>query len=261
MSSNTKKPKTKRPAAKRKPSPRKRPEIFDFCEDIYEPDGNPAKFTPKEKLFVLAYLTESGFEAAKAAKIAGYQASSQNAFRVIGCVLMKKHRIKTAINNGFEALTMPKFESLYRVAEIAASTIDDVIGETGGFDPDKARENGSIHNIFSIEITERILAVESEVIDKPDDWNLPEDERPPKETLEKTVTERKYKVKMYSKLGALKILTDVNFAKKHELTGANGADLPSAPAAVLILPDNKRGDSPQQLIERAAKAAKTKKPR
>jgi phage terminase small subunit len=245
---------------KKKKAPRAKSEHFDFCSGVLELDGRAAKFSVKEKRFVYAYLTDAGFVANKAAKLAGYDAGSQNAFNVIACALMKRHRIREAINAAMESLTMPKFEVLFRLAEQATGNIADCIGDDGSIDINKAIENGSIKNINQIEITERVLEVKTEAIDKPSDlMNLPAGERGG-DNIEKSLIERKYKIKTYSAQNALKILTDVNFAKKHELTGKDGADLPIQPAAVhFYLPDNKRGDAPAALEAKAEGKDKPKK--
>lgn len=243
MSQPKPKPKTKTAAARRGKPPTL--EMFDFCDGVTEPDGEPAVFTIKEKFFVFYYLTDANFVATDAARQAGYDAKSDNAFRVIACELMKRPRVRAAINAGLEAMTMPKFENLYRLARQAKGTLDDVLDEAGNFNVAKSRQNGSIHLIQSIEITETIVDTTSETNEKPGDLNLPKDERPEREVLETTTTLRKTKLRMYSSQNALKILTEINFARKHELTGADGGELIPKESSVLILPDNGRGDSPK----------------
>lgn len=251
----------KKPAAARRPAATKKsePERFDFCDGIVELDGSIAKFTVKEKKFVRFYLTDANFEATKAAKLAEYDAKTDNAFRVIGCGLMKKHRIRGAINSALEVLTMPKFENLYRLGLQATGSIDACYDENGDFDIEKARQNGSIHLIQSIEVDEKVLETTSELIEKPADLNLPADERPKPEKLETSTIQRKTKIKMYSAQTALKILTDVNFAKKHELTGDGGKDLIPTATVVMYLPDNGRGDAPGAVADKAKKANQLKK--
>lgn len=236
---------------------------FDFCDDIQTADGETAVFSVREKLFVFHYLTDAEFEAVKAAELAGYNAKNQNSLRVIACNVMKRARVREAINAGLESLTMPKFENLYRLAAQAKGNINDVLDDDGNLSIEKARANGSIGLIQQIEITETIDEVKREAVDTPADLNLSRRERE-KEILETTVKTRKVKFKMYSAFSALKVLTEINFARRHELTGADGAELVNA-GTVLILPDNGRADSPAALqaagqIKAAAKKTGSTKP-
>jgi len=121
--------------------------------------------TGKQKKFAFAYLGEAGFCAAKAARLAGYNASSNVAFAVIGHELKNKPHVKKFIDDQMAEIGMTDKEVLATLARIARSSINDVIGVNGSFDLEQARENGSIHLVKKLKVKRIIKQKKTEVTD------------------------------------------------------------------------------------------------
>lgn len=209
--------------------------LFGFSEKIpaQKADGEPESFetfTTDEKLFIAFYLTDAKFNQTAAAKLAGFNCSSETAFRVAGCRMMKKPKIRAAINSAMGSFIMPKMEVIFRLARFASVSMADLLNDDGEIDLDKARSNGSIDCIESIEIDRRIVEVSSEQIDTPGGA----------ETLEKSISTEKIKVKLYSAKDALALVGKYYslFVDRTSLENPDGSAIETG--AVLFLPPNGR---------------------
>lgn len=217
-----------------------------FTDRIPDPDrpGSFYEYTAKEKLFVNAYLTDAKFVGSTAARMAGYNAGSDLAFRVIASNVMKKPRIRAAINEAFESLTMPKFEILFRLARIASGSLEDVLNDDGEFDIDVARDRDTAHLLKKIQITRDVVEVKASSNETPDG----------DETIERSIFKETIKFEIHDPLRALELLGKHSklFADKIEVTGKDGQPLNDPANVVIYIPDNGRGDLPDSGDQAAA---------
>lgn len=84
------------------------------------------KLTGKQRAFVTAYLANN-FNAAQAAKDAGYQANSQHSFEAIGSENLLKPNIKAAIDEHFAEAHLDAEEVLQELAKLARGNSKDKI--------------------------------------------------------------------------------------------------------------------------------------
>ena len=233
----------------------------NFTDQIPDPNkpGSYYKFTDREKMFVYHYLTDAKFCATEAAKLAGYDGNSQNSFRVLASNVKRKPKILAAINLAMETLTMPAYETLYRIGLIASGKITDVMNADGELDIDLAKKHGTDNLIKKIKRERTILTVEEvePIGDIDEDGN--EIER--RTRIEKTVALEKVSFEIHDPLRALELLGKHKalFVERVEATGRGGSPLiPEGAATVTImLPDNGRGDTTGlELTKPAQRAAK-----
>lgn len=111
-----------------------------------------AEFTPKQVLFVEAYLGEARFNATAAARLAGYSGSA-NTLAVTGHDLLRNPKITEAIRTRLAEAAMSADEVLMRLASIARGSMEDFLDVDGRIDLALARKNGKLHLIKSRSIT------------------------------------------------------------------------------------------------------------
>jgi hypothetical protein len=223
-------------ATQKKTTPRKpRPRPFCFTDDLLDPAGEPYKFSRLETKFISEYLNDPRHVGSHAAKAAGFDAKSDAAFRVIASQLLRKPSVLAAINRAFESLTMPKYETLYRVAKIAAGDLDDLLNDDGEFDIDLARERNMTFLLKKIEIDRDVIEVKTS------------DQIGTDETLERSIVKEKIKIQIHDPLRALELLGKHGklWVERIEATGKDGQPLipEDGPQVVFYIPDNGRGDS------------------
>jgi|SRR5215510_7289958 len=83
------------------------------------------RFTNKQRAFVAAYTGDAGFDATKAARLAGYRANSKHSFESIGSELLKKAPIKAAVDEFFAKGDLSAEEVLREVIKIALGNSKD----------------------------------------------------------------------------------------------------------------------------------------
>jgi hypothetical protein len=235
---------------------------LDFTAGLRDETGKLYKFTVKESAFVHAYLTDAKFVATTAAKMAGFDAKTDLAFRVIACQLMKKPHIIAAINAAFEALAMPKFEVIYRLGDVARGSIEDVINEKGQLDIEAARGRGTLGLIKKVKIKRTSKVVESvaEAFGLSDPrGDIDADET--RETLETHILFEEISFEIHDPLRAMELLGKHGklFTEKIEQTGADGKPLiPESAHVAIYLPDNQRGDTSADVLATAGKPKRSK---
>ena len=113
------------------------------------------RLTPKQRRFLEAYLGEAGWNAAKAARIAGYP---ERTARSIGCENLTKPDIRAAIDERLAEAAMTANEVLGRLADQARGSVEDFaqITEDGSWriDLKKAEELGKLHLLHELGFTE-----------------------------------------------------------------------------------------------------------
>lgn len=209
-----------------------------FTDQIRDRKGKLFRYTFKEAQFVFHYLTDGKHIGSRSAKLAGYEANTDLAFRVIASNLLKKPHIIAAINKAFESLTMPKMEVLFRLGRIAAGSIEDLLNEDNELDLEKARENESIGLLRKVEIKRTRREIKRTAIDTPDDGEP--------EILESSIIDETIKFEIHDPLRALELLGKNGklFVEKFEHTGKDGRELPEPAKVVVYLPDNGRDTIP-----------------
>jgi phage terminase small subunit len=216
-----------KPKPRRKPTPR-----ISFTDGVLDPKGNPFKFTALEKKFVAEYLNDPRHNATAAIKAAGYDAKNDATFRVMASHLLKRENVRSAINQAFEALAMPKFETLFRLGRIAAGDLDDLLDDDGEFNIAVCRERGTTFLLKKLEIDRDVMEVKESGGD---------------EALERSIIKEKVKITIHDPLKALELLGRHGklFTDRTELTGKDGRPLVAddATQVVFYLPDNGRGDA------------------
>lgn len=207
---------------------------FCYTDGVLDPKGNPYKYTAKERKFIAEYLNDPRHVAYMAAKAAGFgvDGTKDPTFRVIAARLMATDKIRAAINQAFEALTMPKFETLFRISQIAGGSLDDVLDDDGNFSIDVARERGSHILLKRIEVDRDVMEVKESGGDEP---------------LERAIIKEKVKIQIHDPLKALELLGRHGklFNSTIELPGGGKASIPDGDGAqvVFYIPDNGRGDA------------------
>lgn len=121
------------------------------------------KLKGKEKAFALFYVGKARFNGAEAVKLAGYDPKDSIVAAVMACQLKKKDRIRDFIDAKMAEDGMQATEILARLSQIARGTINDVIGNSGTFDLEQARENGSIHLVKKLKTKRTIMQKKTEV--------------------------------------------------------------------------------------------------
>lgn len=230
---------TKRASSKKPRTPR-----LSFTDDVRDPKGEPYRFSAKEKKFIHEYLSDPRHNATAAAKAAGYDAKSDAVYRVIACQVMKRENVRAAINAAFEALAMPKFETIFRISKIAAGDLDDLLDEDGNFSIDLARERDVTFLLKKVEVDRDVMEVKESGGEDP---------------LERSIIKEKVKIQIHDPLKALELLGRHGklFSDRVEVTGKDGRPLiDGGPQVVFYLPDNGRGDADGQP---EAEKPKTKK--
>lgn len=110
--------------------------------------------TEKQRKFSLAYVGEANGDGMKAAKLAGYKASSDNAFRVIASQNLDRLVVQEYIRDlqlaNEKHAEMDRAECLNGYAAIARSDIANVFEIDGSFDLQKAKRRGQSKFIKSI---------------------------------------------------------------------------------------------------------------
>ena len=115
-------------------------ELWHDCSDL-------------QQAWVLEYM-DNGFNATQAAKDAGYQASTEQAFRRIGSD-NKNHPRLRKLRQALMERHMTADEALSRLAEIARGDMQDFLSVEDGhpvFDYEKAKKRGALHLIKEIDL-------------------------------------------------------------------------------------------------------------
>ncbi len=236
----------KKSQAKAKPKPRPSPRI-SFTDGVLDAAGVPFKYTPLERKFVAEYLNDPRHSATAAVKAAGYDAKKDVTFRVMASHLMKRENVRTAINNAFESLAMPKFETLFRLGRIAAGDLDDLLDDNGDFSIDLARERGTTFLLKKIEVDRDVMEVKESGGDEP---------------IERSIIKEKVKITIHDPLKALELLGKHGklFTDRTEVTGKDGRPLipDDATQVIFYLPDNGRGDGDAEPATTKQTTRKTK---
>jgi hypothetical protein len=103
------------------------------------------QLTTRQRMFVAYYLGEAKFDATKAASMAGYGTPSSASHK------LKTHpAVKAAIEAKLDQVGLTVDEVLANLSDMAAASIDDVINSRGQLDLAKARRNGRIACIKTI---------------------------------------------------------------------------------------------------------------
>lgn len=169
--------------------------------------------TPKERMFVNAYLGEARFNATEAASIAGYE-GTRNALGVKGFELLRKSKITAIVNQRMNEAAMSANEVLSRLSDIATGKITDCVNEDGKFDLELAKERGVDKLLKKLKIKRTSKKVDSQTTGPDDD----------PETLETSLLYEEVEFEMYSAHEALRDLGKYHklFTEKLEHSGADG---------------------------------------
>jgi phage terminase small subunit len=264
--------KTKSPKRAKLPKPPTpaEPRVYSFTAHVIDPEtGKPYQYTAKEIEFINAYMTDPRHIATDAAKAAGFQSKSAGGMRVIASVVMARTRVRSAINQAFEALAMPKMEILFRLARIAGGSVADILDENNELDLDLAKERGTDMLIRKIERRRDVVEVKATTAAIPGG----PDNEPETELIERSIIKETVKFEIHDPLRALDMLgrNAKLFVDRHEHTGKDGKPIDingPAPQVVLYLPDNGRqasadGDPPHKtskVIKTIPGTAKSPKP-
>lgn len=111
----------------------------DKQSDTKETAGN--ELTPKESLFINAYLGEARFNATEAARIAGYK-GNDNTLGVVGFENLRKPKIASIALERLNEAAMSANEVLARLSKQARGSLADLLTEDGQFDLAAARVSG-----------------------------------------------------------------------------------------------------------------------
>ncbi len=106
--------------------------------------------TPKQYLFVEAYLGAANFNATEAAKLAGY--SEKTAYS-IGWENLRKPEIVVQIETRLTELTMPSSEVLRRLTEHARGSLTDVLDDKGKFNLGESKRKGTDRLLKELTVT------------------------------------------------------------------------------------------------------------
>jgi len=107
-----------------------------------EPKSAYSQLMAQQRKFVDAYLGEAKFNAAKAARAAGY---SENHINKTGGRVKRHPLVKQAIEEGLDERGLTKFEVLDRLSDHARGEYADFIGDEGTVDLKGLREAGLMH--------------------------------------------------------------------------------------------------------------------
>lgn len=97
--------------------------------------------TPKEVLFVNAYLGDARFNATEAMRLAGYK-GSDNVLGVTAYRLLRKPKIVNLVIERLNEAAMSANEVLARLSKQARGSLADVLTKDGEFDLAAARKSG-----------------------------------------------------------------------------------------------------------------------
>ena len=119
---------------------------LDFTAKIENPDRPGAfyKFSEKEKLFVLFYLTDANLVATHACKMAGYNCKDDRMFWKLASEMLRKNKIQRAINRAIAAFAMEKAEVIHRIGNQARGSIELFLNDQNEFCLETARQNGAL---------------------------------------------------------------------------------------------------------------------
>lgn len=215
-------------------------EFASFCDGIRDPEGKVYKYTDRERLFVFHYLTDAGFVASKAVEMSGYQTSTPSSTRQMATEILRRPKIKAAINNAFDALVMPKTELLHRLSEIARGSVEDLLDDRDEFSMRQARVTGKANLIRKFKIERDVIEVKTEKVD------LPEDAEGDAEIFERSIIKERVSFEIHDPLKAIELLgrNFRLFPAGVQNFDAKGEPSDAPPATVIIeLPDNGRGDT------------------
>jgi phage terminase small subunit len=110
--------------------------------------------TDLQQRWTRAYV-QNGFNATEAARTAGYQASSDEAFQKIGYQNRHHDKISRLLTAMMEA-AMPEAEALARLADMARASMEDVLDFSGDGPPvldlNKARRRGALSNVKELDL-------------------------------------------------------------------------------------------------------------
>lgn len=110
------------------------------------------KLTPKQILFVEAYLGEAHFNARLAAQLAGYKGSTHTLTQH-GYIELQKPKVQEYVKLRLAEAAMSADEVLMRVGKQARSSIEMVLDDEGRFDFAKAKENKSLDLVKKIKVS------------------------------------------------------------------------------------------------------------
>lgn len=98
--------------------------------------------SPKQTLFIEAYVGPARFNGTKAAEIAGYK-QTPGALRVTATRLLANANIRAEVDARMQAMIMPASEVLNRLGRHASASLADVLTEDGEFDLKEAKRKGN----------------------------------------------------------------------------------------------------------------------
>jgi phage terminase small subunit len=115
-------------------------------EEATEPAALPPGVTPKQALFIDAYLT-NGFNQTQAAITAGYAKVSAH---VEAHKVIRKPAVRAEIDRRMRDYRISADEIMGRLSAIARANIEDLIDDNGNLDFKRARQRGALAAIRSI---------------------------------------------------------------------------------------------------------------
>jgi hypothetical protein len=184
------------------------------------------RLTPKESLFVSAYLGEARFNATQAARVAGYR-GSDGVLNVTAHRLLRNPKVSAIVNGRINEAAMSSNEVLSRLSDIARGKVTDVLDDDGKLDLGLAKQRGTVSLLKKVKSKRTSKKVDSISSDS--------DEH---ETLETALIYEEVEFEMYSAHEALRDLGKYHklFTEKMEHSNPDGTPLlaPIANAVVKV---------------------------
>jgi hypothetical protein len=114
------------------------------------------ELTPKQRLFVAAYLGKAACNGTQAARMAGYKGNDVT-LKAVASENLTKPLVKAALQQGLEKATaaMEEPEILERLSAHGRGNLDDFLDERGLVDLERARERGQMPQLK--EIRQRVV--------------------------------------------------------------------------------------------------------
>lgn len=186
--------------------------------------------TPRQRLFVEAFLGEARFNATEAARIAKYSGNDKT-LASVGSENLRKPEIQSAVAARISEAAMTANETLARLSQHARASVCDVLNADNKFDLDVARANKTDHLIkkFKVKRTSRIV----KELNERGEYDT---------ELETTILDEQIEFEMVDAQSALVHLGRFHklFTDKQELTGKDDSPLmqPIADALLKVYGDN-----------------------
>jgi hypothetical protein len=180
--------------------------------------------SPKEAMFVNAYLGEAKFNAAQAMRMIGHEGSDPVLY-VSGHRLLRNVKVAAVVRARIDEAAMSSNEVLSRLSDIASGNISDLIDEDGKFDLKQAKQRGKDRLLKKLKIKRTSKQVDSITSDSEE-----------RETLETALVYEEVEFEMYSAHEALRDLGKYHklFTEKMEHSNPDGSPL-LAPIADAVM--------------------------